>query len=443
MLAAANYQFIWPTLPQEELLECLSELKIQAQQRDLTEPTAVRAQAIYESFSFYLTGLNRDSFAQPNYETLEFLDYPDIHQESLPTIAFFKHLQKLMVSIGAVDFSYSDFVRPTAKRFVFLLSCLINFTRFRHSKIELFNRHEEEKMSLEEKRRVLAEKKAQLSERVNNIRLQRAAAEPAIQAKRQEISQLKSEVRELVKSESAASGEYEQVKREKAELNAALDDLTFKVDNVRQESMRLRPRIISNPQELKRSLLEMEQTVRDSMQKLDAQEKHFNDYQYRMEYIKSNKTEISDINKLKDEIESERKKYEEVCRSAADLQNQIEKRKTDERGLSIQKQQLDRALRNANEKLNRLHRNMDMKKESTESKLLKLREDYAQAQREVQAIQAKIDEHNKRDAAIQEKILEMETQLEDDYATLRANALSVKAQLELHYHAVVNATRIE
>jgi kinetochore protein Nuf2 len=78
----------FPLLKNVEVLQCLNELGIQSTEDDLTNPTAVKVQHIYASFNELLLHRKREDMAQPDFEGLQQLEFPELHEQSVPMIGY-------------------------------------------------------------------------------------------------------------------------------------------------------------------------------------------------------------------------------------------------------------------------------------------------------------------------------------------------------------------
>jgi hypothetical protein len=113
-------------------------------------PTAETVSVLYDAFVELLTG-KRDV------KTPSTIPYPELHQHSLSSLNYLKTLSKLMLAVGVTDFSVmevcftscftscfhifsaKDLLNPDKKRLQKHLSALINITKFREEKLEVYS----------------------------------------------------------------------------------------------------------------------------------------------------------------------------------------------------------------------------------------------------------------------------------------------------------------
>jgi kinetochore protein Nuf2 len=133
--------YIFPTLNNGEILQCMEELRIPLTEQELNKISPMKMIKIYESFLDILMGVTREELEQPHFSILENLENPELHQQSLADITFFRHLLRLMNSVGIQDFNMKDLMRPEPPRVRRILSAIINFAKFREEHLTEFEKH--------------------------------------------------------------------------------------------------------------------------------------------------------------------------------------------------------------------------------------------------------------------------------------------------------------
>lgn len=150
---AAMSQYSFPLLSDKEIAQCLDELGLQASLELLAKPTFEFVQPIYESLVTVLMGVSRwgrrvarasgfrgpdggalagrgaaggfvleqrpltrrrppaaarprrEELQQPVFAAIDALEFPELHDESIPAMSFLRHLGRLMAASGVRDFS--------------------------------------------------------------------------------------------------------------------------------------------------------------------------------------------------------------------------------------------------------------------------------------------------------------------------------------------------
>jgi kinetochore protein Nuf2 len=99
----SHYSF--PVLNDKELVQCLTELAMNCTMDQLNKPTYEFVLPIYENLVTALMGVTREELQQPVFAATDVLEFPELHDESIPAVAFLKHLNRLMLASGIKDFS--------------------------------------------------------------------------------------------------------------------------------------------------------------------------------------------------------------------------------------------------------------------------------------------------------------------------------------------------
>lgn len=137
--------YSWPTLDAESITQCLAELNITMDPQELQKPSSEKVRLIYEVLLEFLTGVSKEDLEQPNLEAQDALEYPDLHFDSIPEVAFVKALSKLMHNVGVHDFNLKlDLYIPTSQRIIRNLSAIINFAKFREDRLAQYMEHTNE-----------------------------------------------------------------------------------------------------------------------------------------------------------------------------------------------------------------------------------------------------------------------------------------------------------
>jgi hypothetical protein len=71
----------------------------------------------------------KDELNMPVFSAHQNMAWPQLHEDSIPELAFWRAVAKLMAVCGVNDFTRDDLARPDAKRLRKQLSGLINFAK--------------------------------------------------------------------------------------------------------------------------------------------------------------------------------------------------------------------------------------------------------------------------------------------------------------------------
>lgn len=135
---APFHVYSFPLLKASEIYSVLRNMQITVNDPDIRkyEPPLIRR--IFEVFIEKIMGITKEEMGQPAFSGLRALDFPELHEESIPELTFFRTISKLMGYCGIYDFSFRDLLYPSPKRLRRQLSALINFAKFREERLSTF-----------------------------------------------------------------------------------------------------------------------------------------------------------------------------------------------------------------------------------------------------------------------------------------------------------------
>ena len=133
----STYSF--PMLKANEIFALLHNMKIPVSEDDIRKCDSAAIRRIYEAFIESLMGVTKEEMSQPAFSGLSALNYPELHEDSIPELTFYRCAAKLMTTCGIHDFCMKDILAPTHKRLRRHLSAMLNFGRFRDERLEAFS----------------------------------------------------------------------------------------------------------------------------------------------------------------------------------------------------------------------------------------------------------------------------------------------------------------
>lgn len=142
-LTSSHTQFIFPHLRHSDILQCLSELGIELTKAELMEPGRHRdrVKKVFSQVLEICQGVadeDCEKVSPKMQETLQAIaKFPTVH-EDFSDVKFFLELRKFMETCGYHDFGWKDLHTPTAKRFRYQLSAVINLAKFREDQLKLY-----------------------------------------------------------------------------------------------------------------------------------------------------------------------------------------------------------------------------------------------------------------------------------------------------------------
>ncbi|KAF5831089.1 Nuf2 family-domain-containing protein [Dunaliella salina] len=249
--------FSFPILENDELLPCLSEMEVALDANQLAKPSYEVVRCVFEQIVIMLTGVTREELTQPVFTAMDAFEYPELHDESIPTNNFFRLLLKLMVASGVKDFSWRDVFKPDPLKLRRNLSAIINFAKFREEKALAFQELQGQLDGMVDSTRALEEEYAK-----NMSELQAMQAHRSEQAA--EVSQVEAEEAEITARNTQlnkhAAGLQNEVRQLKAHANSLADVASqAKLDlaAAKQETATLSDQIVQSPEKHRQAIAEL------------------------------------------------------------------------------------------------------------------------------------------------------------------------------------------
>ena len=81
-------QYSYPLLGSAEILTVLRELTIDATSDDLINPTPQKVHVVMSQLVELLLNQKQEDTAQPQFSGIDMLEYPELHEESVPAMGF-------------------------------------------------------------------------------------------------------------------------------------------------------------------------------------------------------------------------------------------------------------------------------------------------------------------------------------------------------------------
>ncbi|ORY30450.1 Nuf2-domain-containing protein [Rhizoclosmatium globosum] len=375
-----SYSF--PILKPSEIVACMADLQIPLSLEDLEKPSPQRMIAVFEAFTDVFMGVSRDQFVTPNFHVMEMLEHPELHQEDVTLMGFYRQLFKLVTEVGISDFSIRDLIKPEPGHMRKILSGIINFAKFREERLSVFEQCTQKSEEYVKQKAHLQEKNQEIAERVNTMRLQRAEEEPAYQRVRERNLALTAELRELKRIQTAMTGDIENLKKHKNETIEKMNNTQFLLSNCKQDCTRLRSRIVPNPEKLQQALVDMTNSIASEKASLASREKQYRELLSKMEAMTSVQQDLVMCTKLMEECEFEMKKASTAANKLASEQENTERKKQELHEVTVRETQLKRQLANITEKLGRLEKQQTMKKEANDARMKELCAEYDESVKE-------------------------------------------------------------
>lgn len=161
----------YPQASVDEVLEVLHDTQLDwVTADDINKVNQQSAFRIFAHMLELLSGVNQDWLEKRRQEVLMGSDYPELYEDSLTWVLFYREISILMQASQVRDFTSHDVLRPQPKRFRKHMSALVNFYRFRQERLEEFEDFSKEMDDLIDRKEELHAYKEAMREKIAAIK---------------------------------------------------------------------------------------------------------------------------------------------------------------------------------------------------------------------------------------------------------------------------------
>lgn len=259
--------YSFPKLPNKKIIGSLSELGIRISEEVLLEPNKHVGQVseVFEKLVEITTGLATEEMSQPAFVGLAMLRHPELHDENISFMAFFRAVRKMMQMSRIEDFSLKDFSDPKRLRLRVQLSAVINFCRFQVERNAWY-----QELLAKNDASAAAMKAAQvehneLLNKIESIKEQNKESDKVVEEVGAECRALSEEIAELYRAQDKLRDECT---RSKQDNHAAKDKVAKAVAMLKQAEVErdgLQGQIVSSPQRLLREAANQKQALEQEL----------------------------------------------------------------------------------------------------------------------------------------------------------------------------------
>ncbi|RHY08892.1 hypothetical protein DYB25_009319 [Aphanomyces astaci] len=237
--------YSFPVLKMTGIIQFIRDSKLSISEEDIKncDPAAVRR--FFEAFFEVILDISKDDLTQPALSGLSALQHPNLHESSVPELAFFRTSKKLLEACGVDDFTWRDIQKPTLKRLRYLLSAIINFSKFKEERKVHFDQYLKTTVpspshvlrsltyldtlqdNLLRTKQQVEDENVALRRQLEELQSKQAAEAPALQVVIDECAAMEVDIGVLNTRQSVLQPEVKALKAQVAQLNDDIVPITF------------------------------------------------------------------------------------------------------------------------------------------------------------------------------------------------------------------------
>ena len=269
-------------------------------------------------------GITKEEMSQPAFSGINALNYPELHEESIPELAFFRACTKMMTVCGVHDFSMKDLLAPEPKRVRRHLSAIINFAKFREERLVMYSELAVKRDQLLDTLKRLQEEEVGVSKELGALREQAAEEREEMEGLERGCEVAEVELEQLNKRQAEIRAEGGELKKLSQELKESIGKVTLMVEGAMEERERTRGQIVRSPERVRRELSKAGEEVEGEKREGLVAERDAREMHLRVQAVQKGEKEVGKAIKSVEEIEVELSKQKLASKELKDATRNVQ-----------------------------------------------------------------------------------------------------------------------
>ncbi|OAE28800.1 hypothetical protein AXG93_3096s1140 [Marchantia polymorpha subsp. ruderalis] len=455
----------FPDLETKQIVMLMKELGVNLEEKNLLNPTSEIMWPLYETVAQNLLGISREELQQPAFNVLCKLEYSELHEESVCSIASWRIIRQLMFAAGVTDFTFRDLIKPDSRRTIRNLSGLINYARFRAEREDKLAALQDESLldtklqledDIEESWDMFIDKVFHyhvfgevtyerspvegfwVKREIAAIEAERKGQIPLVQALEAETHELWQDVSALNKRQSVFQSEIRALKQELNSINDAISGQKYMLQQAKQEETDLRGQIVQSPEKLQRSIEEQKIILEKTEIAVEEARKSLNRWEQKLEsFSKAEKKVLKYLGRL-EEAQKLLTTQKTATKQVKGLKAKIKADEEEERHQNTKLAELTLKGDHCQELIDNAERLNLSKTEEQERSLEEIKERYSQLIKRQQ--EADLPSKEAQVQYLINQIAKIINTKEDVIRSFREEVAGIQQQVLAYYRAILSCT---
>lgn len=304
--------FSFPILKSDEISKCLAELGVSISLEELQHPEKHREsiRRLLEVLAEICTCCSKDEIHQPSFAGLQHLSYPELHDDSVTNMNFFRACCNMMEICEIPDFSIKDIMCPSASRLRRHLSGIINFAKFREERLMLLAELKSKRDTLLSRLESVQNRSETLNTRLSLLREQTMDETKAIFETEADCANISTAIESLKKQEGKMRGELESLAERLLQLKGDHSEKARMHDDLRSKRSHLSAQVVSSPEKFRQQIIEVGQSLQTEQKDAKAAEKKVRELSAWLVNVEESQNEVNGaleaIYELRSEVERQK-----------------------------------------------------------------------------------------------------------------------------------------
>eukprot|EP00937_MAST-01D_sp_MAST-1D-sp2_P004684 g4684.t1 len=368
-MAKEQKSFSFPLLKAGDVLSCMSELQIKLTAAELNEAPAEAVLRVYEHVIDICMGVTKDELDQPAAAGLEALEHGELHEDSIPQLAFFRVVSKLMAVCDVQDFSLKDITEPDPKRFRRQLSGIINFVKFREDRLLMYTEQSKATDALTAELLKKKDELAELRERLNEEKSKAAAEADAHEELDADIERVEEEIERLNQEQAKQKFEMKAMKKKRDDLRDEIQGVEFHMQNEKAKIDVLERQVVHSPRRIKRDIEHIAAQLKQEKVDTADMQRQMRMMDAKMAMVEKALADASKVKAVMGEVEGEFHKVAAATQVVEERRMQLQTNGAELEEVASQRQAWQKQLHRLEEKAGRNAADNEMKAEAAKQAL--------------------------------------------------------------------------
>lgn len=439
MVTEPVVQYRFPRMPIGEIVDDMALFEYPISKNALKAPSADDVRGVLTFFLNDIYSKQCEDKLQPSPECLDVLAYPELHEDSVNLLHFLRACQTLFRDAQYHDFGLRDLLFPDRGRFHWQLSALINFAKFRQTRLAVFEAVASNADELVEQHRQLEDEVNDLESQISEIQDTRAEEEPALAKEKQAVAGLTAELSELHKQQLSLTDDTRDLKNSLSVKNDNVSAAKLKLMSDKQEVSKLSAQVVSSPERVKSEIAEMSRRLDSERAALQSTQRRTRDLRLRAEALSKVASDVTTAHKLVEECNTEMEREKELQKNVKEKRTKILDFESEQKSIESSSGHLDKQMKSIEQRLLRVRQQRDELSQQARETQVRFREQALRTEKAGQDATHKVEANSRREEALSERISSLALGLADDLAKLSASQEAFQERFTAYHSQLFEA----